>query len=267
MAFRSSSLVRKKVTSLFIVFPQNFVIWYARRKPAPATPARAGIFPGQPVMHDGLLEDLCPRRAPANEPFIRYRNMEILPCWCLGLLRGTLTHLESVIFPWAKPACPPESFPHSDPSRAPRLVIFALSTANKFIFASGKCHFIASRGNDLSCLSPKDIDTQSPGPDARARGFRGGARGNIESEHLHGIWNEGARDATSWLNRAKWNARGIPLSFHIFHGFSCRSRWSLAVAFWIEVFGDGGLVPSALLLFERSNFSAARPRTANFLIR
>lgn len=32
------------------------------------------------------------------------------------------------------------------PSASPTLLIFALSTANKFIFASGKCHFIASRG-------------------------------------------------------------------------------------------------------------------------
>lgn len=50
----------------------------AWKKP-PATPAVARIFPGRAVMHDGLPEDLCPRRAPANDPFIRYRNMEILP--------------------------------------------------------------------------------------------------------------------------------------------------------------------------------------------
>lgn len=84
------------------------------RKKAPATPARLwNLSLRRPVMYDGSAEDLCPRREPANGPFIRYRNMEILPRWCLGLLRGTPTHLESVILPWAKPAYPFPPLPHA----------------------------------------------------------------------------------------------------------------------------------------------------------
>lgn len=69
-------------------------------------------------MYDGSGEDLCPRREPANGPFIRYRNMEILPRWCLGLLRGTPTHLESVILPWAEarisvPSTASPGWPHA----------------------------------------------------------------------------------------------------------------------------------------------------------
>lgn len=58
------------------------------------------------VMHDRSAENLCLRRARKNDPFIRYQNMEILLRWCLGLLRETSTHLESVILPWVKPAYP-----------------------------------------------------------------------------------------------------------------------------------------------------------------
>lgn len=69
------------------------------------------------VMHDRSAENLCLRRARGNDPFIRYQNMEILLRWCLGLLRETSTHLESVILPWVKPAYPlVVSSPLSHPS-------------------------------------------------------------------------------------------------------------------------------------------------------
>jgi len=110
--------------------------------------------------------------------------MEILLRWCLGLLRETSTHLESVILPWVKPAyplvvpclplasfiflpavrvaLPTISLPDaSGYVSCTYLVIFALSTANKFTFANGKCHFIVRRGNDLSKFSPKDINKKS----------------------------------------------------------------------------------------------------------
>lgn len=128
------------------------------------------------VMHDRSAENLCLRRARKNDPFIRYQNMEILLRWCLGLLRETSTHLESVILPWVKPAYPlvvssPSRILHLPSSRSlprrPRaricvyLVIFALSTANKFTFANGKCHFIVRRRNNLSKFSPKDINKKA----------------------------------------------------------------------------------------------------------
>lgn len=97
-------------------------------------------------------------------------------------LRGeTSTHLESVILPWVKPAYPlvvssPSlailhlpSFPFRRRFSLSRrgyipymyLVIFALSTANKFTFANGKCHFIVRHGNNLSKFSPKHINKTS----------------------------------------------------------------------------------------------------------
>lgn len=77
------------------------------------------------------------------------------------------------------PSCRPSArsasrSPQSPPSRSSGytsctyLVIFALSTANKFTFANGKCHFIVRRGNDLSNFSPKDINNKSGRAQPRA---------------------------------------------------------------------------------------------------
>lgn len=161
------------------------------------------------VMHDRSAENLCLRRARKNDPFIRYQNMEILLRWCLGLLRETSTHLESVILPWVKPAYPlvvssPSRILHLlPPSRSPislsvvrtpriraYLVIFVLSTANKFTFASGKCHFIVRRRNNLSKFSPKDINKKADSSAGSGRltrppmpaGFRRGSQIRCETD-------------------------------------------------------------------------------------
>jgi len=70
------------------------------------------------------------------------------------------------------------------------LVIFVLSTANKFTFANGKCHFIVRRRNNLSKFSPKDINKKAGSSAVSGRltrppmpvGFRRGSRIRYETD-------------------------------------------------------------------------------------
>lgn len=70
------------------------------------------------------------------------------------------------------------------------LVIFALSTANKFTFANGKCHFIVRRRNNLSKFSPKDINKKAGSSAGSGRltrppmptGFRRGSQIRYETD-------------------------------------------------------------------------------------
>lgn len=70
------------------------------------------------------------------------------------------------------------------------LVIFALSTANKFTFANGKCHFMVRCRNNLSKFSPKDINKKAGSSAASGRltrppmptGFRRGSRIRYETD-------------------------------------------------------------------------------------
>lgn len=160
------------------------------------------------VMHDRSAENLCLRRARKNDPFIRYQNMEILLRWCLGLLRETSTHLESVILPWVKPAYPlvvssPLSQSFIFLLRAPCLPLVrvtdmrisrnirSINREQVYVCKREVSLYGSPYRNNLSKFSPKDInkeaDSSAPGSGLLTRppmpaGFRRGSRIRYETD-------------------------------------------------------------------------------------